>query len=85
VNTINTANVIPTPSAILVFFEVDFGTAEAELVLFDVEDGRDEKTGIDADGKRELKGLESERGVFNCCKINSYRRKDLTHSQGQIL
>jgi len=77
VNTINTANVIPTPSAILVFFEVDFGgTAVAELVLVDVEDGRDEKAGVDKVGKRELKGTFTGTVIVNDCRPNSAGSSD---------
>ena len=64
-STINTANVITTPSMILVFFEVVFDPAVAEEL--ELEDGRAEAVGRGRDGlgKRELKGLEMERGVSN--------------------
>jgi len=69
---INTANVITTPSMILVFFEVDFELAVAELELFVEEDGRAEALGRGRDGlgKRELKGSFAGAVTVNDCRPN---------------
>lgn len=84
-NKITRINATPIPMPILALFEVLFGPFVPEEPASDVEDGRDEKVGRVGSGKRELKDLVRERGGLGCSENTLCWRKELTHSQEQLL